>query len=70
MIKRKGLIPAIDEIVQRKTEAPGYKVLMEMGLSDKTFEAVVLRHPDAFSSEAVAASQRRLQSSNFVVRSG
>lgn len=60
MIKRKGVIAAVEEIVTRKTEAPGYTSLVEMGLKDKTFEAVVLRHPDDFSAEAMASSERRL----------
>jgi hypothetical protein len=32
-----------------------------MGLQDKAFEAVVLRHRDAFSDEAVNASKERLR---------
>jgi hypothetical protein len=32
-----------------------------MGLSDKAFEAVVLRHPNLFSAEAVQRSSKRLK---------
>ena len=66
MIKRKGVIAAVEEIVTRKTEAPGYTNLVEMGMKDKTFEAVVLRHPADFSAEAVASSERRLHSASEI----
>ena len=33
-------------------ETEGYRVLVEMGMEDMAFEAVVLRHPESFSPEA------------------
>ena len=42
-------------------ETEGYRVLVEMGMEDMAFEAVVLRHPESFSPEAVAASNDRLR---------
>jgi hypothetical protein len=61
MIRRRGIIPAVEFVVTQRDETPGFPVLSEMGLLDKAFEAVVLRHPDVFSPEAVKASDERLQ---------
>lgn len=61
MIKRHGVIPAVERIVTRPVETAGYRVLVEMGLEDMAFEAVVLRHPGVFSATAVDASKRRLE---------
>jgi hypothetical protein len=61
MIKRHGIIEAVERAVNRKDEAQGYTALVEMGLEDFAFEAVILRHPDLFSEEAVAKSIERLR---------
>jgi hypothetical protein len=61
MIGRRGIIPAVEHIVTRRGESTGYTALVQVGMADKSFEAVVLRHPDAFSEEAVRRSKQRLQ---------
>lgn len=61
MIERRGIVPAVEHIVTRRRETSGYRTLMEMGLQDKAFEAVVVRHPGAFSASAVKASRDRLR---------
>ena len=61
MIERHGVLAAVERIVTRKDETQGYKTLVAMGMEDMAFEAVVLRHSGAFSSEAVAASKARLE---------
>jgi hypothetical protein len=61
MIDEYGIIGAVERIVMRPDDAAGYRVLVEMGMEDMAFEAVVLRHPDAFSREAVQNSRLRLQ---------
>jgi len=61
LIERRGLVPAVEFVVTRKAETTGYRALMEMGMHDMAFEAVVLRYPDVFSSEAVESSRKRLQ---------
>jgi hypothetical protein len=61
MIRRHGVIPAVERIVTRRDETSGYRVLVEMGLEDMAFEAVVLRHKEVFSAAAVDASRRRLE---------
>ena len=61
MIRKHGIIGAVERIVTRRKETEGYRVLVEMGMEDMAFEAVVLRHPESFSPEAVAASNDRLR---------
>ena len=61
MIKRHGLIAAIERVVKRKDVTTGYKALVEMGMSDLAFEAVVCRHPSVFSPEALKHSKERLK---------
>src|SRR4051812_36657688 len=53
MIAKRGIIGTLEEIVTRRSETAGYRVLVEMGLEDMAFEAVVTRHPEAFSRDAV-----------------
>lgn len=61
MIDEHGIIEAVEKLVERKDETSGYKLLMEMGMQDFAFEAVVVRHPSEFSERAVARSTQRLQ---------
>jgi hypothetical protein len=61
MIKRHGIIGAVERAVNRKNETIGYKALVEMGMQDFAFEVVVIRYPDVFSKEAVARSKQRLE---------
>jgi len=60
MIDRHGILPAVERAVNRSQETIGYTALIEMGMQDFAFEAVVCRHPDAFSPEAIKRSQDRL----------
>lgn len=60
MIKRHGILPAVERAVNRPAETSGYRALVEMGLRDYAFEAVILRHPGAFSAETVQRAQARL----------
>ena len=61
MIKRRGIVQAVESVVKRPAETKGYMALVQMGLERMAFEAVVLRHPNVFSSEAVQRSKERLQ---------
>ena len=61
MIKRHGIIIAVERAVNRPKETVGYKALVDMGMQDFAFEAVVCRHPDVFSPEALKRSQERLK---------
>lgn len=64
MIKRHGVIEAVERVVKRRADALGYTALVKMGLEELAFEAVVLRHSSAFSDEAVARSKERLGENN------
>ncbi len=64
MIERYGVIEAVERVVKRKADALGYTALVEMGLQEHAFEAVILRHPSAFSAEAVARAKERLDKKN------
>ena len=59
MIKRHGIIGAAERAVNRKIEPAGYKVLVEMGMHDLTFEAVIVRYPDAINQEVVSRAKAR-----------
>ena len=60
MIERYGIIEAAERAVNRKDETMGYIALLEMGLENFAFEAVILRHPNSFSPSAVQRSQQRV----------
>lgn len=61
MIKRYGIIAAVERAVNRTEVTTGYMALVEMGMQDLAFEAVVCRHPTVFSAEAVQRSWDRLK---------
>jgi hypothetical protein len=64
MVKKYGILGAVERAVNRKVETAGYTALVEMGLKDYAFEAVVVRYPTLFSSEAVAHSIARINARN------
>ena len=59
-IDRVGVVQTLEDVVKRKTETPGFQTLASMGLLEFSFEAVVLRHPEHFSPEAIARARERL----------
>jgi hypothetical protein len=60
MIKRHGIVAAVERAVCRDPETVGYKALADVGLLDFAFEAVILRHPSLFSEEAIKRSKERM----------
>jgi hypothetical protein len=60
MIKRHGIIAAVERAVDRREETVGYSALVEMGLDDLAFERVVDRYPQLFSAGAVAHARARI----------
>ena len=60
MIAKHGIIATVEKAVNRKHVTAAYEALVEMGMKDFAFEAVVCRHPTDFSQEAVQRSQERL----------
>ncbi|MGE3779677.1 MAG: hypothetical protein AB7F89_20975 [Pirellulaceae bacterium] len=61
MVARLGILAAAERAVNRSVETAGYRALAEMGLQEHAFEAVILRHPELFSTEAVERSRERMQ---------
>ncbi len=61
MIKRHGIIPAVEKVVTKRDVSSGFTALAEMGLIDYAFEAVILRHPESFSADAIAMSKQRME---------
>ena len=59
-IQRNGILPTVDRVVARRKATEGYDALVEAGLEDFTFEAVVLKYSSSFSAEAVAQAKTRL----------
>ena len=60
MIKRRGVIGAVEAAVNRAHETEGYRALAEMNMKDMAFEAIVLRYPELFSSETVDRAIERM----------
>ena len=60
MVNERGIIPAVEHAVTRPKETAGYRGLQAEGMLDMAFEAVVLRHKDLFSADAVKKSEERL----------
>lgn len=60
MIDRHGIIGAVERAVNRPVETQGYMALVEMMLEDYAFEAVIIRHPELFSNQALLISQDRM----------
>jgi hypothetical protein len=61
MIKRRGIIGAVERAVSRPADLVGYTALAAMGMQDLAFESVVVRHANVFSSEAIAKAEERLR---------
>ena len=61
MIKRHGILASVERAVNRDTETAGYMALAEMGLQEFAFEAVILRHRELFSAEAIRRSEERMK---------
>jgi hypothetical protein len=61
MVKRHGILGAVERAVNRESEASGYTALVQMGLPDLAFEAVILRYAQLFSEEAVKRSAARMK---------
>ena len=60
MIKRHGILMAVERAVNREGQTAGYAALLEMGLERYAFEVVVVRHPHLFSQECVERSKQRI----------
>lgn len=61
MIKRHGIIEAVERALKTPTVTQGHTKLAEMGLEEYAFEAGILRQPSVFSDEGVEISRQRLR---------
>ena len=61
MIKMHGILPAAGRAVNRPQETAGYAVLLEIGLEDYAFEAVVVNYPELFFEASVARCAERIR---------
>jgi hypothetical protein len=59
-VKRNGILATVEKKASDKSPTMAYDVLVRAGLEDFTFEAVVLKYPEAFSPAAVAQSRVRI----------
>ncbi len=59
-IARVGELRTVADAAQSSKPSEGYYLLVERGLSDLLFEAVVKRHPNEFDEVTQAAAKRRL----------
>jgi hypothetical protein len=60
MVRKYGLVNTVERLVTSAKPSAGYAKLVEAGLSDLAFEALVLRYPGSFSSAAIEAAKRRI----------
>ena len=60
MIKRHGIIGAVERVVNRAEETVGFTALVEMGMKDFAFEMVVIRHPELFRPETLLRAKARV----------
>ena len=61
MVKKYGIIETAEKAVNRKVEAMGYKVLVDMGYGNLTFESVIVRYSEAFNPLVVELAKSRLE---------
>jgi hypothetical protein len=59
-INEYGIIAGVDHIVSQAKETVGFNHLTEIGLTEYSFEAVVLSHPQSFSELARKRAQARI----------
>lgn len=59
-LKSKGVVQCLADWVTSKTPTEGYELLTASGLAELTGEQLVLKYPEQFSAEAVAAAKSRL----------
>jgi hypothetical protein len=59
--KTKGVIPLLEGWVTSKAPTEGYELLVANGMPELTGEQLVLKYPEQFSPEAIAAAKARVE---------
>jgi len=59
-LARDGAIKLVEDLAIRPVAAEGFDTLIEAGLWDFTFEALVLKHKKLFSETTITAARKRL----------
>lgn len=59
-LKSKGVIQCLEDWVTSKTPTEGYELLMANDLAEMTGEKLVLKYPEKFSADAIAAAKARI----------
>ena len=65
MFDTHGIIKGVERAVVRPAATEGFASLIESGLEQHAFEAVILRNEADFSDEAVAMSRERMKDVNM-----
>lgn len=68
MIKEKGEAGTVAHLVRKRTASAGFQMLMDYGLPKLTFEALVLKHADAFDRDLVEAARTRLDDADLTLK--
>lgn len=64
MIELEGPIRALSTLAVSADLQSGFRALRDQNLLDQTFEALIVKYPDHFSRDVVAAAQWRLDNPN------
>jgi hypothetical protein len=59
-VERVGVVQTLTDWALSDKETDGFRMLMDRGLPELTGEAIVLRHPERFEPQVLAAAQQRL----------
>ena len=67
MIESLGEVTALSRLMESADLQQGFEVLRDRQQLDKTFEAVVVRHRELFSTEIVEAAEWRLANAHSLL---
>ena len=59
-IARVGKQQTVADLILKKTASKGFKLLIDRQMANRTFEAVALRHPEAFKPAVLESARSRL----------